>query len=175
MLKGLVLAVAGFLLFLLAHVVLFRLYVPTRRFMALVRLAVLIGLGIIFVHRATGPRMGFLPPMPTAAGWAVDLLNGLLVYAFLFIGYCMFYFLVDRGFSGRILIEIETAPDRRQRQADIAARYSMELVMRRRLSDMLDIGQIVEVDGRWCTTAKGRRAARVFAFVKRFLQLGQGG
>lgn len=175
MLKGLLLASGGFLIFLVAHAGLFRWSMPERRFVAMVRLATVIGVGMIVFHRMTSSDLGFLPAFSTGAGWGVDLLNGTLVYGFLFIGYCMFYFLVDRGFSGRIMIEIEQAPERRLRRQDIAARYSMEMVLQRRLGEMLEIGRVVVKEGKFCNTAKGQSAAAKFAFVKRFLQLGEGG
>jgi hypothetical protein len=40
---------------------------------------------------------------------------------------------------------------------------------------MLEIGRITELNGRYQNTAKGRSAAAMFSFVKRFLQLGEGG
>jgi hypothetical protein len=175
MLKGLVLALGGFLFFLVAHVALFQVRVPRLRFKTMVRIATAIGVGLLLLYPLTPPDLGFLPARYTGAGWAVDLLNGLLVFAFLFVGYCMFYFLVDRGFSGRMMIEIEAAPERRLRAEDIAARYSLEMVLLRRLGEMLEIGRVVERDGRYVNTPKGRAAAEMFAFVKRFLQLGEGG
>lgn len=175
MLKGLVLSLLGFLVFLIAHVAIFRLMTLERRFRAMVRIMMLVGCVLLIVHRMTGPDLGILPHAYTRAGWAIDLLNSLLVYGFLFIGYSMFYFLVDRGFSGRIMIEIESAPDRRLRQQDIAARYSLGIVLQRRLTEMLEIGRVVRRGSRYCNTAKGRSAATMFAFVKRFLQLGEGG
>ena len=129
MAKGLVLAFGGFPVFLVLHVLLFRFRVPTHRFRAMVSIALVLGLGLIIVHRATSPDLGGLLTGYTAAGWAVDLVNGLLVYIFLFIGYCKFYFLVDRGFSGRIMIEIQTAPGNRLRQQDITSRYPLEMVL----------------------------------------------
>lgn len=175
MLKGLVLALAGFLLFLVVHVVLFRIQVPRLRFKAMIRIALVIGLGLLAVHGATPADLGFLSVHYTRAGWAVDLLSTLLVFTFLFLGYCMFYFLVDRGFSGRMMIEIENSPGRRLRAEDIAARYSLEMVLRRRLGEMLEIGRVVERDSRYVNTDKGKAAASLFRFVKRFLQLGEGG
>jgi hypothetical protein len=174
-LKGLVLASAGFAIFLVVHILLFRLRVPTRRFRAMVRMIFALGVLLIALHRLTPSDLGFLPFEYTTAGWAIDLLNGLLVYGFLFIGYCMFYFLIDRGFSGRMMIEIESSPQRRLRPSEIAARYSLEMVLRRRLNEMLEIGRITELNGRYQNTAKGRSAAAMFSFVKRFLQLGEGG
>jgi hypothetical protein len=175
MLKGMVLAVVTFALFFTVHVVLFRIRVPQKRFITNARIASALGLGMIMVHRATPPDLGILPSVYTAAGWAIDLLNGLIVYMFLFIGYSMFYFLVDRGFSGRIMIEIEHSPQRRLRPPEIMARYPLETILQRRLNEMISIGRIEERQGRYRNTAKGRSAAAAFGFVKRFLQLGEGG
>ena len=175
MLKGIVLAFAGFLLFLAIHVTLFRLKVPERRFTTMVRIALALGLVLIVIYQNTPPDLGFLPVAYTRAGWVVDLLNSILMFSFMFIGYCMFYFLVDRSFSGRIMIEVEAAPKPGLRPQDIAARYSIEMVLQRRLNEMLEIGRIVETDGRYRNTVKGQSAAAKFAFVKRFLQLGEGG
>lgn len=175
MLKGLVLAMGGFLLFLVAHALLFRLAMPRLRFKAMVRIALVTGILLLALYPLTPPDLGFLPSRYTGAGWAVDLLNSLLVFTFLFVGYCMFYFLVDRGFSGRMMIEIEASPERRLRAQDIAARYSLEMVLLRRLGEMVEIGRVIERDGRYVNTAKGRAAAGLFARVKRFLQLGEGG
>lgn len=175
MLKGLILSFLGFAIFLIAHVAIFRLMTLERRFRTMVRIMMVVGCALLIAHRITAPDLGFLPHEYTKAGWAIDLLNSLLVYGFLFIGYSMFYFLVDRGFSGRIIIEIESSPERRLQASGIAARYSLEMVLQRRLTEMLEIGRVILRDGRYCNTAKGRSAATMFAFVKRFLQLGEGG
>lgn len=176
MLKGLVLAFGGFAVFLCLHVVFFRWRRPDPRFPAMVRLWAVLGVGLLAVHRLTPPTLGILPPALTMAGWAVDLLNAVFLYGFLFFGYSMFYFLMDRGFSGRILIEIDQAPGGRLRTADVAARYSMEMVLRRRLDEMVTLSQsIVLEEGFYRNAPKGRRAAALFGFLKRFWQLGAGG
>lgn len=176
MLKGLVLAGGGFLLFLILHVCWFRLRVPEHRFLAFARLCAAVGVGVALVHLATPPDLGFLPRIWTQAGWAIDLLNGALIYGFLFIGYSMLYFLMDRGFSGRIMIEIDSAPGHKLRPDDIAARYSMRMVLQRRLSEMIELSRsVVEKNGRYCNAQKGRTMAALFASLKRFFQLGAGG
>lgn len=176
MLKGLVLAGGGFVLFLVLHVCWFRLRVPEHRFLAFARLWAAVWVGLALVHLATPPDLGLLPRAWTGAGWAVDLLNAALVYGFLFIGYSMFYFLMDRGFSGRIMIEIDSAPGHKLRPPDIAARYSMRMLLQRRLSEMIELNRsVVERDGRYCNTHKGRATATLFAFLKRFFHLGEGG
>jgi len=175
MLKGVVLASTGFMLFLIVHVIWFRFYVPRQRFTSLVRLALTVGMVVVIMYATTAPNLGVLPALYTRAGRGADLLNMLIVYVLLFSGYCHVYFLVDRGFSGRILIEINSAPGRRLRLQDVAGRYSMEMVLRRRLNEIQEIGRIVERDGRFINTRKGRTAAAVFGFIRRFLQLGEGG
>jgi hypothetical protein len=175
MLKGWVLAFAGFLLFLVLHVVLFRIRVPKRRFIAMVKLEAVVVIGLIGVYLLTSPTLGFLPEALTGAGRVVDLSNMLLVSGFLFTGYCMFYALVDRGFSGRIMIEVSTAPGGRLRATDIASRYSLEQVLMRRLTETMEIGRIELSGGRYRVTAKGRRMAALFFKSKRFLRLGDGG
>lgn len=175
MLKGWVLAVAGFLVFLAVHVLLFRIRVPRRRFNTLVGIESGVVLGLVGIHLATSPTLGFLPEALTRAGWGLDLSNMLLVSGFLFTGYCMFYALVDRGFSGRIMIEVSTASGGRLRAADIASRYSLEQVLMRRLTETMEIGRIELSEGHYRVTGKGRRMAALFLKSKRFLRLGDGG
>lgn len=175
MLKGVVLAVIAILLFLVVHVTIFRISVPRLRFIALTRLACVIGLLYVLAYLLTPPTLGFLPKDLVGGGWAIDFVNGMFIYVFLFIGYSMSYFLVDRGFSARIMVEIEQSPERRLVPDEIARRYSIAMVLDRRLNEMLEIGQIHVRDGRYRNTEKGHRAASVFRFAKRFLQLGEGG
>lgn len=175
MLKGLVLAGIGFVVFLIAQAMLLRWRTPDKRFMAMVGLFRWTGAALVLVYFFTPPDLGVLPSEFTRAGWGVDLLNGLLVLSFLFVGYSMFYFLVDRGFSVRILIEIDKGQGQRLRQEEIAERYPMEQVLRRRLTEMLEIGRVRLHEGRYVNTVRGTRAAAGFSWVKRFMQLGEGG
>ena len=175
MLKGLALAISGFGVFLILHVGLFRIRLPRARFVTMVWIAAMIGVGIVVAYWWIPRDIGFLPVRLTRAGWAIDLVNCLMVYAFLFVGYCMFYFLIDRGFSGRIMIEISQSSDGCLSPREIAARYSLEQVLKRRLDEMVSTGRVVFKSGRYCNTGKGRMAVRLFACSKRFLQLGDGG
>jgi hypothetical protein len=174
-LKGLVLAGIGFAVFLVAQVLVLRWRQPQKRFFAMVRLIHWVGALVVCLYAATSRDLGFLPEQGTGAGWVLDLMNGLLVLGFLFVGYAMFYFLVDRGFSVRILIEIETSPERRLRQSQIAERYPMETVLNRRLTEMVEIGRVSLREGRYVNTVKGACSAAGFALVKKFMQLGEGG
>lgn len=175
MLKPILLGLCSFALFFVLHVLYFRRFRPTARFFVMARIYACIGLLLPAVYLLTPAHLWLLPRDLEPAGWAVGILNALLLYTFLFMAYSMFYFLVDRGFSGRIMIEIERSPSRWLTRDEIPKLYSLEMVLARRLGEMVDIGRVVKVEERYCNTPRGSRAARVFEFVKKFLRLGPGG
>jgi len=174
-LKGILLACGAFGAFLPLHLAIFHLRAPHRRFGSMVRLHASLALGLIVAYAVTPPDVWVIPAGWAGAGWLIDLANGLLVHSLLFVGYSMFYFLVDRGFSARILIEIERAPGQALTPEDVAAIYSLDRVVARRLDEMVDIGSVIKEGDRYRMTARGRRQAQRFAFLKSFFRLGPGG
>ncbi|MBI2526497.1 MAG: hypothetical protein HYV93_10970 [Candidatus Rokubacteria bacterium] len=174
-LKGLLLAAGAFCAFLPLHVTVFHLLAPQRRFGAMVRLHVAFALALTGAYLATPPDLWVIPAGWAGAGWLLDVANGLLVHSLLFVGYSMFYFLVDRGFSARILIEIERAPGRALSAEGVAGMYSLDQVVERRLDEMLDIGSLTREGARYRITPRGRREARLFARMKSFFRMGSGG
>ena len=175
MLKGILLACGAFGAFLPLHLAIFHLRAPHRRFGSMVRLHALLALGLLAAYAVTPPDVWVIPAGWAGAGWLIDLANGLLVQSLLFVGYSMFYFLVDRGFSARILIEIERAPGRALTPEEVARVYPLERVVARRLDEMLDMGSVTKEGDRYRITPRGCRQARLFAFLKSFFRLGPGG
>lgn len=175
MLKGILLACGAFGAFLPLHLAIFRLLAPPRRFGSMVRLHALLALGLPAAYAATPPDVWVIPAGWAGAGGLIDLANGLLVQGLLFVGYSMFYFLVDRGFSARILIEIEVAPGRALTTEEVARVYQLERVVARRLDEMLDMGSVTKEGDRYRITPRGCRQARLFAFLKSYFRLGAGG
>lgn len=175
MLKTFIIALAGFLFFLIFHVIYFRRSLPTARFFAMVRIYICTAVLLPFAYLSTPDDLGFIPASFQPCGHALGILNTLLVSTFLFMAYSMFYFLVDRGFSGRIMIEIEQSPSCCLARDEIPKLYSLEMVLERRLGEMISIGRVVRNGERYCNTAAGSRAAKLFLFVKEFLRLGPGG
>lgn len=175
MLKGILLACGAFGAFLPLHLAIFHLRTPHRRFGSMVRLHASLALGLIVAYAVTPPDVWVIPAGWAGAGWLIDLANGLLLQSLLFVGYSMFYFLVDRGFSARILIEIERAPGQALTPEEVAAIYSLDRVVARRLDEMVDIGSVIKEGDRYRMTARGRRQAQRFAFLKSFFRLGPGG
>lgn len=175
MLKGIVLGLITFCVFFAAHVAVFRFRAPARRFDAMVRVHWLLVPVLCVAYVLTPPDLGILPPEWTGAGWVLDLVNGVIVYDFLFVGYSMLYFLVDRGFSARILIEIERAPSAALTQEQVEAVYAPEQIVGRRLGDLLDMKSVTKIGERFRIAPPGLQQARFFSFVKAFFNLGPGG
>ena len=82
---------------------------------------------------------------------------------------------MDRGFSARILIEIERAPGWALTQDEVTRVYPLDQVVGRRLDEMLDIGSVIQEGDRYRITPQGCRQARLFSFLKSFFRLGPGG
>jgi len=173
-LKGIILGLITFAVFFVVHVAVFRLRPPVRRFDAMVRVHWLLVPALAVAYLVTPPDLGMLPADTIGAGWVLDLINGVIVYDFLFVGYSMFYFLVDRGFSARILIEIERAPSAALTQEQVEAVYAPEQIVGRRLGDLLDMKSVTKLGERFRIAPPGLRQARFFSFVKAFFNLGPG-
>lgn len=98
-----------------------------------------------------------------------------MLYIFLFLGYCQFYFIVDRSISVRVMIELENSPAKKLSYDEIKKVYNFDEILSRRLQHMLDSKYIVENSGYYINTKKGRFEAEVLKFLKEFLNLGKGG
>ncbi|MDP2932252.1 MAG: hypothetical protein Q8O05_07150 [Chloroflexota bacterium] len=105
----------------------------------------------------------------------VALLNGMLIYTFLWFGYCQFYFVVDRSISVRIMIELLNAPEKKLTRKQITEVYDLDDMLSRRLQQIVNQKYVVVNSGYYRNTLKGRLEGLVFQFLKGFLQLGRGG
>lgn len=186
MLKAILIGFFCFLLFLALHVIIFRAIDLKERFRALS----LIFFGIIPVYiilYAAIPQAYFLV-MPTQAvdtvfsprtvellSTGLNFMSGLMLYIFLFLGYCQFYFIVDRSISVRVMIEIDKNPDKKLTFDDIMRVYSFNGILSRRLEHMVEGKYLVKDGEYYVNTEKGRLEALCFRFIKEFLQLGPGG
>ncbi len=61
------------------------------------------------------------------ANGMINLLNGVLIQILLLIGYTAFFFLLERGLSLRVSIEISRAPQGRMKLAEIMRVYTLRL------------------------------------------------
>lgn len=186
MIKALIAGFCAFLAFLFVHALIFRVVEPKKRFRALV-LIFLSQLPVyMFIYWIIPTPFLVLAPIGAVrpsvsietvyrATVVLNFLSGLALYAFLFMGYCQFYFIVDRSVSVRAMIEIETSAGRRLNSEGIRERYSLNDMMERRLNQLQEGGYIRKASDSYENTWKGRLVATVFGFLKDFLRLGRGG
>ncbi|MBI5827780.1 MAG: hypothetical protein HZB22_08670 [Deltaproteobacteria bacterium] len=187
MIKAYLLGILCFMLFLCVHAAVFHTFELKERFRAIktiffslipvyAALYLILPSGYVIVE--TGVP-AFFPAAPlrtiVAATRAMYFLSGFMLYLFLFLGYCQFYFIVDRSISVRVMIEIENSPERSLSAEEIQRVYPFKGILDRRLEHMVYGNYIKERDGRYLNTGKGRAQARVFGFLKDFLRLGKGG
>src|SRR3990167_8727973 len=99
----------------------------------------------------------------------------LMMYTFLFLSFGQFYFLVDRGVSARILIELFQANGQHMDEREIAKNYTLHDMQSRRIDDMV-YGKYVIRDGSSVgLTPKGMIMAKIFLASKKLLRLYPGG
>ena len=149
MLKGILLALAAFVMFLPLHVLVFHVVRPRARFRAMITLHGILTVSLLAAYVSTPADVGVLPATRATGGAVIGSINAVLVHWFLFMGYSMFYFLVDRGFSLRILIEIQQAPRGAMSQVELSAVYPPESVLLRRLDEMVGIGRLTREGDRY--------------------------
>jgi hypothetical protein len=186
MLKAFFIGFACFLLFLFLHVVIFRIWSPGERFRAITRVFYAC-FALYFVAYYLIPH-GFLEVLPLEPGSegltsaqfyrisnAINFVAGLMLYVFLWLGYCQFYFIVDRSISVRVMIELENSPAKKLTYDEIKACYTFDYILTRRLGHMVDGGYLRKEGDYYVNTGKGRAEGRAFRFLKDYLRLGEGG
>jgi hypothetical protein len=163
--EGLILGVAWFAVFLIAHVALFRCSEVHQRFQVIVRVLL-------------AAMVGMLVSCPVAAGsgqTAGRALTGALVMASLWVLYMPFYYVVVSSTSVRTLVALHEAPGRALPIQRLYAVFASEQILAHRLDSMVRYGNLVREGDRFRLTRKGRRPARVFRGIKDLCRLGTGG
>ncbi len=170
MVKGIILALACFVLFLLVHALVFHNWRLKNRFHAIM---------VDFYGVLASYILSFwltpILPIDSGSNTIISFLNGVFVYVFLFFGYCQFYFIIDRSISVRVMIEIDKSQKKQLGLAEIKQVYDLEDLMTRRLAQMVSQNYIVKNGDHYVNTHKGRYEAKLFGFLKEFLHLTPGG
>jgi len=111
-------------------------------------------------------------PLRTANG-VINLLNGLLIEVLLLIGYTAFFFLLERGFSLRVTIEIGRAPLGRMKLVEIMRVYSYDYILEKRIGQILTMGYWRKDGEDFVSTLKGRRFTAANKLVWKLLRIGE--
>jgi hypothetical protein len=107
------------------------------------------------------------------ANGVINLLNGLLIQVLLLIGYTAFFFLIERGLSLRVTIEISRAPQGRMKLAEIMRVYTYDYILEKRLGQILAMGYWRKDGENFVSTIKGRRFAAANKLVWKLLRIGE--
>jgi hypothetical protein len=176
MIEAVILSSIAFALFLIVHFLWFHYKKPKNGWQVVTRIALFfLIVYIISAWLIPYPNWFSILDQTGATSKIFAIINGVIIYIFLFFSYAQFYFLIDRSVSARIMIELLQSPTGSLRVEDIHNLYDPKGMQKRRITDMLYGGYIIEKDNTYHMTARGKRNAAVFMFFKKFLHLYPGG
>ncbi|MFC1595092.1 hypothetical protein ACFL3E_01540 [Patescibacteria group bacterium] len=176
MIEGIIISSISFVLFLIIHFLWFYYRPPIYRWRLVSRLALffLLLYSLLFWLLPFSNWFNVLN-LDSIYSRIFAYLNGVVIYVFLFFSYAQFYFLIDRGVSARILVEIGRSVNKKLSHEELKVLYNPEKLQMRRVQDMLYGKYIVFENGYYRMTFKGKLNAAVFDFCKRYLHLNPGG
>jgi hypothetical protein len=175
--KAVFLAAAMTIAYLLALTVGFRLLpAETLRARFMVRLFLLTLPASVAIHYVTPDNLGFLPVHWYETGYGVDLWFFLFLYSACFFGGLLqLYNLADRGFSLRIVIDIDNSPTGYMTVDEVVDSYSsgrgIEWMYQKRIDDLARLNLIAVDKGMVSPTLSGSRMASRFSWLRRFLKV----
>lgn len=108
----------------------------------------------------------------TADG-AVNFLNGLVVNVFLLLGYTVFFFLVERGLSLRVIIEIARSKHERMTIEEIKGVYTYDYILEKRLGQIFKMGYAVQDGNQIRSTCKAARLVAANKLVRTIFRIKQ--
>jgi hypothetical protein len=103
----------------------------------------------------------------------VNLLNGLFINVMLLACYTDFFFVVERGLSMRVMIEMSRSPGQRMTQKEIEQVYTYDYILEKRLGQILKMGCGVKEGDAICLTAKGARVVAMTRLIRRIFNIEQ--
>ena len=173
--KGLLLAAAGSLVLAAVITVLLRRARTERRVDALLRVFVVSLPVFVAVYLFTPADLGMLPAS-LVDGRLAGALYGVAIYAALFLGgWLQLYNLAERGFSLRILIDIDEHPARAMTPTEVLRGYGagrgIDWMVAKRVDGLVSEGFVQLHAGRLVPTSRGQRAASLFATARAALRL----
>src|SRR5262245_40641174 len=176
LMKALILASGMTLFYFLLVTLLFRFWQIRARAAAMTRLFLATLPAFIALHLLTPPDLGFLSPTLVEPQAVVDLAFALLLWgAAFFGGVLQLYNLADRGFSLRIVMDIERGKEGSMSLEEVLAGYSagrgIDWMYQKRLDGLVEHGLADIEDGIVRNREKGRRLALLFGWLRQFLRL----
>jgi len=177
--KGVLLACAASLSCLTLITVIFRMAEIQRRAMLMVLVFLATLPFFVVAHVLMPPDLGLLPSRWVEPSALIDLGFGLVVYSAAFFGGILqLYNLADRGFSLRILIDIDESRAGALTAGDLLRTYGggrgVGWMYQKRIEGLKETG-LLRVSGSTVENSDaGRRLAAVFRALQTFLRLDSG-
>jgi hypothetical protein len=100
-------------------------------------------------------------------------LNGLLLNVFFLLGYTVFFFLIERGLSLRVVIEIHRSPQGRMTIEEIKRVYTYDYILEKRLGQMLKMGYAIRKGDYICSTERAARLIAANRLVRKVFRIEQ--
>lgn len=129
-----------------------------------------------FIYYLTPDDLGFLPAQWCETGQVLGLGFFLFLYSAAFFGGLLqLYNLADRGFSLRIVIDIDRSSTGYMTAAEVVSSYSsgrgIGWMYQKRIDDLIRLNLIGVDNGMASPTASGRGMASRFSWLRRFLRV----
>jgi hypothetical protein len=102
-----------------------------------------------------------------------NLLNGMLFNVFFLLNYTVFFFLIERGLSLRVMIHIDRAKEGRLTLEDIKRVYTYDYILKKRLGQMFAMGYAVQEGKYICSTKKAATLIRANRLVRKIFLIEQ--
>lgn len=173
--RGLVAGLLTFVAYLIVQAVMFHSLKVSRRALVLVGFWIA-GLPLYeMIYHMLPDDKDIWPTLFVAPSDLLTYLNGGLFYFFLFTGYAPFFYTAESSVGVRTMIELASEPGRGLTLEELTRRYRYDRMLERRLRRLVHAGYLLEEDGWYRTTDRGRVTAAALSWFKRLLRLGPGG
>ena len=170
MIKSIVIGFFCFLLFFL-HTFIFHNFNIKRRFYFIVKVffCVLPVYVVLFAVISENQMQRFVTILLPITLFA--FLNGTFLHFFFYHFYLHLIQIIDRSPSTRIMIEIESSPEKTLTLEQIKELYSMDRTISDKLEDMIILGRLNKKSNFYIITPKGKMHMRIFKFIRDYLGL----
>ncbi|OGX15645.1 MAG: hypothetical protein A2166_02625 [Omnitrophica WOR_2 bacterium RBG_13_41_10] len=167
MLKGIIIGLLCFFIFLFFNIFIFHRFNIKRRFYLIGKIFFLVLLLYItlFIFTPTTVYASYLFRFIAA------FLNAFFIYFFIWYFYLHFIQIIDRSPSTRILIEIENSLHKKLSYEEIKKVYTIDTKFSHELEDMVILGRLKKEEGYFINTQKGTLHCKIFKFIREYLKL----
>jgi hypothetical protein len=173
MIKGIAIGFFCFLLFL-SQIFIFHNFNIKRRFYAMLKiflygLLVYVALYILIPERGVQRFIALFIPTVIFSFFNAAFLHFSFCYLYLY-----FIQIIDRTPTARIMLAIESAPEKKLTLGQIKQSYSLDKKICGELEDMVILGCLKKESHFYINTNKGKMHMRIFRFIRDYLKLRRG-